>query len=206
MDDEVYRRDGAIPDEAVLRLPRDEEARLWALAKSGNDEARERLILTYRSLVFWLAKKFHVSRASFPDMIQEGMLALIDAVDRFEPERGFRFATFAYYRIRGKMVNFLQRVEARAPIPVDEDEHVQVEEADQDRLDWAISLEEGLAQLRGREAEVVQPLLVEGEKARTYARDQGVDVSHIYRIQRKAMAKLRVLLGIDEPQTDSRRG
>jgi RNA polymerase sporulation-specific sigma factor len=104
------------------------------------------------------------------------------------------------------MVNFLQRVEARAPIPVDEDEHVQVEETDQDRLDWAISLEEGLARLRGREAEVVQALLVEGEKARVYAKDQGVDVSHIYKIQRKAMAKLRVLLGIDEPQTDSRRG
>jgi RNA polymerase sporulation-specific sigma factor len=206
MNDDAYQRDGANPEAVSLRLSREEEAQLWSLAKSGNDEARERLILTYRSLVFWLARKFRVSRASFPDMIQEGMLALIDAVDRFEPERGFRFATFAYYRIRGKMVNFLERVEAKAPLPVDEDEYIQVEEADQDRLDWAISLEEGLARLRGREAAVVQALLVEGEKARVYAKDQGVDVSHIYKIQRKAMAKLRVLLGIDEPQADSRRG
>lgn len=206
MKDEVHRKEGAGAEGESLRLSRDEEALLWALAKSGDDDARERLILTYRSLVFWLAKKFHVPRASFPDMIQEGMLALIDAVDRFEPERGFRFATFAYYRIRGKMVNFLQRVEARAPIPVDEDEHVQVEETDQDRLDWAISLEEGLSHLRGREADVVQALLVKGEKARVYARDQGVDVSHVYKIQRRAMAKLRALLGIDEPQTSSRRG
>ena len=48
------------------------------------------------------------------------MLALINAVDSFDVERNIRFSTFAYYKIRGRMINFLQRVEAKAPIPVDE--------------------------------------------------------------------------------------
>src|SRR2546426_7085180 len=44
------------------------------------------------------------------DMLQEGTVGLIEAVERFDPTRAVRFSTFATYRIRGRVLNSLRRV------------------------------------------------------------------------------------------------
>ena len=179
-------------------LSREEEARLWILCGEGDEEARERLILSYRPLVFWIARKYRVAPQRYQDLIQEGMLALIKAVDRFEPDRNIRFVTYGLYRIKGQMTNFLQRVEAKAPSPVD-DAEVQVPDPfDADSLDWKICLADGIEALTGREGDIVRALVLEGFKARDYAESAGMDVSNVYRIQRRALAKLKAWLELGD--------
>jgi len=172
-------------------LEPEEEERLWSRCRQGDEEARERLILAYRPLVFWLAKRFRVPYGTYPDLVQEGMLALIFAVDHFDALRKNRFITYAYYRVRGKMINFLQRVEARAPQPWDEEDLEREAPVAYEDLEWKVDLADGLKGLPPREAEVITSLVVEGRRAADVAKEKGFDVSHVYRIQRKALQKLR---------------
>ena len=173
-----------------------EEALLWEKIKSGDEDSRERIILAYRPMVFWLAKKFRVSSSSFPDLLQEGVVGLITAVDNFEPERSNKFITYAYYKVKGRMVNFLQRSEAKAPVPV-EDEALEWLASDfeawVDNVEWHISLDEGLLRLPERERDIVRSMIVEGRDAAEVAGSHGVGISHIYRLRRKAISQLRRL-------------
>lgn len=169
------------------------ERELWQGVSRGDEDAREQLILAYRPMVFWLAKKFRVSYNAYPDLTQEGMIGLIDAVDHFDAERKIRFITYAYYRVRGRMANFLQRSEAKAPIPVEAEffEGNDSFEADLDRIEWSLAIKEGFGQLPEREMDVVQSLIIEGLKASDVAAKHGVGVSHVYRLQRKAIRTLK---------------
>ena len=171
-----------------------EEAHLWEKVKSGDEDSRERLILAYRPMVFWLARKFRIPYNCFPDLLQEGMVGLINAVDNFEPERSNKFTTYAYYKVKGRMVNFLQRGEAKAPIPI-EDEALERSsfdiEADVDNMEWHISLSEGLSRLPERERDIVRSMIIEGRDAAEVADSHGVGVSHIYRLRRRAISQLK---------------
>lgn len=176
------------------RLSQEEEKALWLAFRSGDEEAREALILAYRPLVFWIARHFSVPYALFPDLVQEGMIALIHSIDRFDIERHLRFSTFAYYRIRGHMSNYLKRVEAKAPTPLDDEfieSHTDDLERIEENIEWATALEEGLRSLPEKESDVIAALLLEGRRAREVATEKGIDVSHVYRLQRSALARLR---------------
>lgn len=174
-------------------LPRQEEQALWERLSHGDEDARETLILAYRPMVFWLAKKFRVPYNAYPDLIQEGMIGLIGAVDNFEVARNNRFITYAYYKVRGRMANFLQRSEAKAPLPVEEEylERPDSFEHDLDRMEWQLAIKEGMASLPRKEMEVVHSLMIEGKRAADVASEQGVGVSHVYRLQRKAISRLK---------------
>ena len=187
----------------------EQEAALWLRCSEGNEAARDELILAYRPMVYWLAKKLRVPYSTYPDMIQEGMVALISAVDAFDIDRSNRFSTYAYYKIRGRMINFLQRVEAKAPIPVEEsifvDEELSADalSSEAERSEWAIDIEQAMSMLSEREADILNALVVEGRVAKEVASEVNLDVSHVYRIRRKALDKLRKWLGNEEPSTTS---
>lgn len=180
------------------RMDTEREKALWRLIEDGNDQAREELILGYRSLVFWLARKLQVAPSRYQDLVQEGTIALINAVDHFDSKRNIKFITYAYYRIRGAMVNFLQRVEAKAPIPVEEMDELATEPFDPEAEDWRLALMEGMEHLSARESEIIEALLVQGRRARELADEKGIDVSQVYRIQRRGLAKLRAWFGVGE--------
>lgn len=188
---------------------RQDDSQLWRECAAGSEEAREELILANRPMVYWLAKKLKVPYSTYQDLIQEGMIALINAVDAFDAGRNIRFSTFAYYKIRGRMINFLQRVEARAPLPVDE--ALLLEESgdssllynESSRSEWSIDLENALSQLSERESEIINALVMEGRVARDVADEKNIDISHVYRIRRKALAKLKSWLGIKESEATS---
>jgi RNA polymerase sporulation-specific sigma factor len=172
-----------------------EEKELWEKTGRGDEISRERLILTYRPMVYWLAKKFHVSYSSYPDLIQEGMVGLIAAVDNFDPARSNRFITYAYYKVKGRMANFLERSEARAPMAVEDAYFDRSDsfDADLDIIEWRVSLGDGLDKLPMREKDILRSLMMEGRDISEVACDYGVGVSHIYRLQRRAIEKLRNL-------------
>jgi RNA polymerase sporulation-specific sigma factor len=123
------------------------------------------------------------------------MLALINAVDRFDPGRDLRFSTYAYHRIRGQMINFLERSERRAPIPVDDD-ILFVEEPEAPDEEW-LDVAESIERLRGKEAMVVSALFFDGKHPLEVAGERDMDVSHVYRLRRSAVGKIRGWLGLN---------
>ncbi len=175
-----------------------EEAELWRrVVEEHDDEARDMLIVSYRPLVFWFAKKFHVRPSSYQDLVQEGMIALIRAVDRFEPERHLKFTTYAFYRIKGQMINFLQRSEKRAPVPVDDEFLMPEDPFVPESFETLLAISDELRRLPSKEGEVLQALLLEGREAKDVAKERGIDISHVYRLKRNALAKLRKWLGAE---------
>ena len=188
-----------------MSLDPEREKKLWQLCVNGDIEAREELIVAYRPLVFRIAGKIHVNNDLKQDLIQEGMLALIRAVDKFEPEREFKFSTYAYHKIHGQIINVLDRSEKKAPIPVP-DEWLQVDYGNNENSlnyneDW-IDVAESISKLKGREAEVVSALFFEGKEPKDVAVEQKLDVSHVYRLRRTAIAKIRAFLGLNDPVAD----
>ena len=88
---------------------------LWSRYKDEQDErARERLVLAYAPLVKYVAGRMstglpsHVEEA---DLISYGLLGLISAVERFEPDREIKFETFAITRIKGSIIDELRSLD-----------------------------------------------------------------------------------------------
>lgn len=181
----------------------EKEKELWRAASAGDDDAREQLILAYRPLVYWAAQKFRVSGQRFADLVQEGTLALIRAVDKFDVDRGLRFTTYACYRIRGQMLNYLQRVEAKAPMPVEIEAEAGAESPEFREIEEIILLREGLLMLPEREARILRELVLECRNAKELAREMSLDVSHVYRLKKKALNQLKewFLHGNATPET-----
>jgi len=102
-------------------LTRDEEI---ALARTRRDAgptaewARRRLILSNLRLVVYLARAYRNKSLAFLDLIEEGNLGLITAADRFDPERGFRFATYASWWIRQAILRGIAEQANAVRIPV----------------------------------------------------------------------------------------
>jgi RNA polymerase primary sigma factor len=81
-------------------LTPEEELDLGRRARAGDTGARKRLIETNLRLVVSVAKKYRGMGLPFEDVIQEGNLGLIKAAERFDPELGNRFSTYAIWWIR----------------------------------------------------------------------------------------------------------
>lgn len=82
-------------------LTSEEEYELGTLVIEENDPyARERLVRSNLRLVVHIAKKYRTRGMSLADLIEEGNLGLIRAVDYFDPERGTRFSTYAAWWIK----------------------------------------------------------------------------------------------------------
>jgi RNA polymerase sigma factor (sigma-70 family) len=80
-------------------VSKEDVSELWRLAKKGDKKAKKRLVESNLRLVIPVAKKYFRSGVDFIDLIMEGNLGLMHAVDKFDPKRGFRFSTYASYWI-----------------------------------------------------------------------------------------------------------
>jgi RNA polymerase primary sigma factor len=89
---------GKISRDRLLTHP--EELKLSRRAREGDKRAHQRLIEKNLRLVVSVAKKYRGYGLPFEDLIQEGNIGLMKAVEKYDPERGFRFSTYATWWIR----------------------------------------------------------------------------------------------------------
>lgn len=86
--------------EKIPLLDRDEELDLALKAKNGDSKARERLVNGNLRFVVSIAKQFQNRGLPLIDLISEGNIGLLTAIDKFEPEKGYHFISYAVWWIR----------------------------------------------------------------------------------------------------------
>jgi RNA polymerase sporulation-specific sigma factor len=194
-----------------------EEARLWRAYRHGGDRAsRQRLIEAYQPLVFKVVMQLRPPEAHLMDLIQEGAVGLIEAVERFDPDRGVRFSTFASYRIRGRVLNALHRV--RTEVSLDQvlalaDEISPVARLADPAAHAALAAVEDRALfahalriingLPARERAVLAAI-ASAREPRQVASELKISLSHFYRLQKQATERLRALLHLEPTQQPQR--
>lgn len=88
--------------------PSDFDALFMQWKQSGDPLLRERLILSQRNLVTYLARRFLDRGELSEDVMQIGMVGLINALDGFDPSRGLKFSTFAIPTISGEIRRYFR--------------------------------------------------------------------------------------------------
>ena len=96
---------------------REETARLWKLAKKGDEAAKNKIIEMNLRLVIPTAKRFLRPGMELMDLIEEGNLGLLQAIEKFEPKKGFRFSTYAIYWIEQYIRKFIEEQSGSIKIP-----------------------------------------------------------------------------------------
>ncbi len=127
-------------------LNAEEEVYYARLAQRGDDAARKRMIESNLRLVVKISRRYMNRGLPLIDLIEEGNLGLIHAVEKFDPERGFRFSTYATWWIRQTVERALmnQTRTIRLPIHVVKEINVYLRAARQlaQQLDHEPSAEE----------------------------------------------------------------
>ncbi len=102
----------------VPLLTAQQEADLARAAQAGDDDARRALSEANLRLVVSVAKRYVGRGLPFLDLIQEGNLGLMKAAEKFEPERGFKFSTYATWWIRQSITRAIADQGRTIRIPV----------------------------------------------------------------------------------------
>ena len=96
----------------------EEEKDLTRRAAVGDKEAKQKLVNHNLRLVMSIARKYKGTSLSFQDLVQEGTIGLMKAIDKFDPSKDFRFSTYATYWIKQTIGRALAEQNKVIRIPV----------------------------------------------------------------------------------------
>ena len=91
-------------------LSREEENALFLLTKAGDERARDRLITANIGVVWTIAFTFRRYGVPVEDLANEGCIGLIEALAKYEPERGLKFASYAVYWVRARIYDLIKEM------------------------------------------------------------------------------------------------
>ena len=123
----------------VSLLTQYQERKLARRARAGDERARDTLVERNLKLVVSVAKKYRGMGLPFADLIQEGNVGLMKAVDRFDPEKGYRFSTYATWWIRQAVGRAISDKGRQIRLPVHAGERVR--KAARARRDLSLELD-----------------------------------------------------------------
>jgi|DewCreStandDraft_4_1066084.scaffolds.fasta_scaffold16159_2 RNA polymerase sporulation-specific sigma factor len=189
-----------------------EEQELWRRFKDDGDvDARAKIIESYQPLVYKIVSGIKAGPEVMLDLLQEGIVGLIEAAERFDPSKGIKFTTFAPFRIRGRIINYLERNNNKDINLDDNTQAMQellgmatnfadptntkknVEKIAEDDMLLNVVLQ-SLNRLSEKERLVVTGIYIHDKKATDLAREMGISNSYLSRLQKKGIRRLRGML------------
>jgi len=199
-----------------------ETAQLWARCRAGDAESRGRLIERYVPLARTCARRVRIESAVLDsdDLFSAALLGLIDAVDRFEPDRGVPFEAYASLRIRGAIVDELRRGDERGrgvrseampkaislDLLVEDEWQAFLGQAD-DAIDEAFEREDLRGRLRGaldglptRQREVLARYYGDALTLREAGMRMGITEARACQLHGRAIFNLRRLMAVRMPR------
>ena len=193
----------------VRMLEPEEEGSLWRSYKlSGDLDSRRSLIEHYQPLVFKVASRWRGNDTAIMDIIQEGTVGLIEAVENYDPERQVAFSLYAVHRIRGRMLNYAQRegtlrcVSLDSPLGVEDnatlENHLvgydQAVATQAEKNFLVDQVKNALERLPANERMVLSGVFLSEQEPKELAATMNISLSHIYRLQKQGVRRVRGML------------
>lgn len=193
----------------VRMLEPEEELKLWSSFKQQGDlECRRLLIEHYQPLVFKVAARWRSNESAIMDIIQEGTVGLIEAVERFDPDRGVAFSLYATHRIRGRILNYAEREGSLSCLsidsPLNDDDAATLENqltgeeeavAVQAENNFLVGqVKSAMERLPVNERLVLNGVFLSEQEPKELAASMNLSLAHIYRLQKKGVRRVRGML------------
>lgn len=109
------------PTKINSNFVKDEELFVQYASNQSNTKLRNILLLKNQALVVYIVNKYYSSKKEHKekreDLLQEGIIGLLSAIDGFKPELGFKFSTYATWWVRQAINNYLLNVEPMIHVP-----------------------------------------------------------------------------------------
>ncbi len=182
-------------------LEPDVEKELWDQYKNQSDlESRRQLIEHYQPLVVKALAPWRGGNDTIMmDLVQEGIIGLIEAVEKFEPERGVAFSLYAIHRIRGRMLNFMEKEVKGIPVSIETGRETLVDGALSvaeiaERNFLADQLHLAMNRLPDKERLALNGTYFEEQEPRQIASLLQISPSHFYRLQQQGIRRVRGML------------
>jgi RNA polymerase sigma-B factor len=188
--------DGSSDTEADRVARTLQERRLFARYRTRGDlAAREELVNQFLPLAMGLARRYHRGAEPLDDLVQVASLGLLKAIDRFDPERGTAFSSFAVPTIAGELKRYFRDKGWALRVPRDLQELAQRVARTTDRLVHELGRTPTVAEIAGA-LEITPEQVLEAREAATAYRAESLD--HAFADDHDA-TPVADTLGADEP-------